>query len=64
VLADIPDLSGWDVYACGNPMMIQAARDEFRTRGGLSDDRFFADAFVPSGQSDTTIVETTLQAAG
>jgi NAD(P)H-flavin reductase/ferredoxin len=63
VLADIPDLSGWDVYACGNPMMIQAARDEFRSRGNLPEDRFFADAFVPSGPSDTTVVEAALQAA-
>jgi NAD(P)H-flavin reductase/ferredoxin len=53
VLDDLPNLSGWQVYACGNPMMIQAARGDFTTRGGLSDDRFYADAFVPSGQSDS-----------
>lgn len=60
VLDDIPDLSGWRVYACGNPMMIQAARGEFRTLGGLPEGCFYADAFVPSGQSD----HATLASAG
>jgi NAD(P)H-flavin reductase len=53
VLEDLPDLSDRHVYACGNPMMIEAARTEFKTRGGLHSDRFYADAFIPSGSSDT-----------
>ncbi|MDB5555676.1 MAG: flavin oxidoreductase [Rhizobium sp.] len=64
VLTDMPDLSRWDVYACGNPMMIEAARDDFRSLGGLPEDRFFADAFVPSGQFESTIAETAPQATG
>ncbi len=31
----VTDLSDRHVYACGNPMMIEAARDDFTTRGGL-----------------------------
>ena len=64
VLDDIPDLSGGCVYACGNPMMIQAARAEFKTLGGLPDDRFHADAFVPSGHSDNAEPGTTLASVG
>ena len=35
VMADFPDLSGYQVYACGAPAMIDAARRDFTTRCGL-----------------------------
>lgn len=44
VLADWPDLSGHQVYACGAPAMIEAARRDFLARG-LPENEFFADAF-------------------
>lgn len=44
-LEDIPDLSGYDVYVCGTPPMVEAARRDFVERGGLPEDRFFADVF-------------------
>jgi len=61
VLRDIPDLSGWQVYACGNPLMIRNARRDFETRAGLPDGQFFADLFVSSGnpESTTTIINIT-----
>lgn len=46
VMADFPDLSGHDVYACGAPVMVEAARADFTGRCGLPADRFFADAFL------------------
>ena len=46
VLADFPDLSGHQVYACGAPAMIDAARQDFATIGKLPEDEFFADAFT------------------
>jgi NAD(P)H-flavin reductase/ferredoxin len=49
VLRDIPDLSGWQVYACGNPAMIRNAERDFQALGGLPDGQFFADPFVQSG---------------
>jgi NAD(P)H-flavin reductase/ferredoxin len=49
VLEDIPDLSAWQVYACGNPMMIKRARQDFGDLAKLPADQFFADPFVPSG---------------
>lgn len=63
VLADIPDLSPWRVYACGNPAMIAAARTDFTTVGGLPEDRFFADAFVPSGTTEPAAPEPALATA-
>lgn len=45
VLADFPDLSGHDVYICGAPAMIDAARRDF-TSAGLPEAQFFADAFT------------------
>jgi NAD(P)H-flavin reductase len=58
VLRDIPDLSGWQVYACGNPLMIRNAERDFRDLGGLPDGQFFADPFVSSGNPDLVASET------
>jgi len=46
VMQDLPDLSGFQVYACGAPAMVEAARKDFNERCGLPDDQFFADAFT------------------
>jgi CDP-4-dehydro-6-deoxyglucose reductase len=46
VMADHPDMSGFDVYACGAPAMIDAARRDFADRCNLHTDAFFADAFT------------------
>jgi CDP-4-dehydro-6-deoxyglucose reductase/3-phenylpropionate/trans-cinnamate dioxygenase ferredoxin reductase subunit len=48
---DHGDLSQVDVYACGNPAMVSAARTDFTAGHGLPDAQFFADAFVASGPS-------------
>lgn len=45
VLEDHPDLSAWQVYACGAPSMIDAARAEF-VEHSLPPEEFFADAFT------------------
>lgn len=45
VLNDFEDLSGYQVYACGTPAMVEAARDKFLARG-LPRDEFYADAFT------------------
>jgi len=44
VLADFDDLSGHQVYACGAPAMIEAAKRDFTARG-LPDGEFYADIF-------------------
>ncbi len=49
VLDDHADLSGYQVYACGAPAMIDAARRDFCARG-LPAEEFFADAFAYAPQ--------------
>jgi CDP-4-dehydro-6-deoxyglucose reductase, E3 len=46
VMADLPDLSGFEAYACGSPAMIDAARADLVGHCGLPVDAFFADAFT------------------
>jgi CDP-4-dehydro-6-deoxyglucose reductase, E3 len=46
VLADLPDLSGYQVYACGAPIVVESAQRDFCTVGGLPPEEFFADAFT------------------
>jgi CDP-4-dehydro-6-deoxyglucose reductase len=46
VMDDLPDLSAFQVYACGAPVMVDAARKDFIACCGLPEDQFFADAFT------------------
>ncbi len=46
VMADFPSLAGHQVYACGAPVMVEAAQRDFVARCGLPADEFFADAFT------------------
>ena len=46
VLADFADLSGYQVYACGAPAMVDAAQAAFIGQRGLPEDEFYADSFV------------------
>jgi CDP-4-dehydro-6-deoxyglucose reductase len=46
VLDDYTDLSGVEVYACGAPPMLAAARDSFTTQRDLPPEAFYADAFT------------------
>jgi CDP-4-dehydro-6-deoxyglucose reductase len=45
-MEDFPDLSGHQVYACGAPVMVDAARADFTSHCGLPEGEFFADAFT------------------
>ena len=46
VLEDFPDLSGYQVYACGAPIVVDSAKRDFSALAGLPDEEFFADAFT------------------
>ena len=46
VMADWPDLSGHQVYACGAPIMVESAQRDFIEQCGLPKDDFLADAFT------------------
>ena len=55
VLDDFPDLSGYQVYACGAPAMIDAARRDFTTRCALPEDEFYADSFTYAAESEARV---------
>ena len=46
VMADFPDLSAHQVYACGAPVMVDAAQRDFVARCGLPAEEFYADSFT------------------
>jgi CDP-4-dehydro-6-deoxyglucose reductase len=46
VMADLPDLSGHEVYACGAPVMVDSAQRDFSARCGLPAEAFYADSFT------------------
>jgi len=45
VLQDHPDLSGFQVYACGAPIVVDSAQRDYG-RAGLPAEEFFADSFT------------------
>jgi len=45
VLADYADLSDYEVYSCGPPVMITAVRDNFVEQRQLNPEHFYADSF-------------------
>jgi CDP-4-dehydro-6-deoxyglucose reductase, E3 len=51
VVDDFPDLSGYEVYACGAPAMVNAAREDFTSTRGLPQTAFHADAFLTQAET-------------
>lgn len=45
-LADFSNLQGYQVYACGAPIVVESARRDFVAQAGLDPDEFYADAFT------------------
>jgi CDP-4-dehydro-6-deoxyglucose reductase len=45
-MEDFPDMSGVQVYACGTPLMVEAARGDFSSHCSLPAEEFFADSFL------------------
>ena len=46
VMDDHPDLSGYQVYACGAPIVVESAQRDFIAQCKLPETDFFADAFT------------------
>jgi CDP-4-dehydro-6-deoxyglucose reductase len=57
-LDDFADLSDYQVYACGNPLMVEAAQHDFTTLRGLPPEQFYSDAFTPSVVPATQTLDT------
>ena len=55
VMEDLHDLSGHQVYACGGPAMIDAARADFTRRCGLPENEFFADSFTFGAEGEARL---------
>ncbi|SMN15278.1 CDP-6-deoxy-delta-3,4-glucoseen reductase-like [uncultured Candidatus Thioglobus sp.] len=45
ILQDFEDLTGYEVYVCGSPVMVKSAAKSF-VKQGMIQDNFFSDAFV------------------
>jgi CDP-4-dehydro-6-deoxyglucose reductase len=46
VIEDLPDLSSYQVYACGAPVMVESAHRDFTQHHSLPEEEFFADSFT------------------
>ena len=53
VLDDFADLSGHQVYACGAPIVVDAARAAYIGQRSLPAEEFFADAFTSEADKHT-----------
>jgi len=51
VLQDFATLENHKVYACGSPVMVKAAYQDFTALRNLPKDSFFSDVFTPSSNS-------------
>lgn len=52
VMQDFPDLSGYQVYACGAPVMVDAARADFSAQCALPPEEFYCDSFTPAASAE------------
>jgi CDP-4-dehydro-6-deoxyglucose reductase, E3 len=54
VMADLPDLSAYQVYACGAPVMVDSAQRDFVAHCNLPLDEFYADSFTSEADKHDT----------
>ena len=53
VMVDHPDMQDFQVYACGAPVMVNAARNDFSDKCQLPEEEFFADSFTSAADLAT-----------
>jgi CDP-4-dehydro-6-deoxyglucose reductase len=53
VMSDHPSLKEFQVYACGAPVMVNAAREDFSSQCHLPEEEFFADSFTSAADLAT-----------
>ncbi len=54
VMADFPNLAGYQVYACGAPIVIRSALADFTKQCGLPEEEFYADSFTSLADIDAS----------
>ena len=52
-MVDHPDMKDFQVYACGAPVMVNAARNDFSSKCHLPEEEFFADSFTSAADLAT-----------
>ncbi len=52
-MADHPNMKDFQVYACGAPVMVNAAREDFSSKCHLPEAEFFADSFTSAADLAT-----------
>jgi CDP-4-dehydro-6-deoxyglucose reductase, E3 len=52
ILDDFADLSGYQVYSCGPPAMVEAGRKAFVEQRGLPEAEFYSDPFVTAADAE------------
>ena len=55
VIEDHPNLKDFQVYACGAPVMVNAARTDFSAKCQLPEEEFFADSFTSAADLATNV---------
>jgi CDP-4-dehydro-6-deoxyglucose reductase, E3 len=55
VMKDFPTMNDIVVYACGAPVMVEAAKRDFLKHCGLGEDAFFADSFVTEAEKNQAV---------
>jgi CDP-4-dehydro-6-deoxyglucose reductase len=55
VMEDFPDMTGVQVYACGAPVMVEAARRDFSLDCRLPAEEFYADSFLTEADKAATM---------
>ena len=53
VMQDHPNMKDFQVYACGAPVMVNAARNDFAGKCQLPEEEFFADSFTSAADLAT-----------
>lgn len=48
VMEDFPDLAGYQVYACGAPIVVESSHKDFNAHCNLPEEEFFSDSFTPA----------------
>lgn len=61
-MQDFPDLSEHQVYVCGSPAMITAARRDFVGQCRLPENEFFADSFEYANDDATPVPDSSITA--
>jgi len=54
VMVDHPNMENFQVYACGAPIMVNSARQDFSSKCQLPEEEFYADSFTSAADTAKT----------